>query len=142
MAGQAVTQLYHSLSEPLLEGMLSLRLLRPSPSLMHSPSFPSPLLSYRLPCLAFHGGHTSLLHYRLLATRPKLPIPTILRENIYTLPNALTVSRILSCPVLGWSILNGKYHMATGLLAYAGLSDWVCNSYIRSRLSPLLTRCW
>lgn len=49
-----------------------------------------------------------------------------MRENIYTIPNVLTVSRILSCPILGWSILDGNYHLATGLLVYAGLSDLVC----------------
>ena len=47
------------------------------------------------------------------------------RENIYTLPNSLTLSRILSCPILGWSILDGNYHLSTGLLFYAGLTDWV-----------------
>ncbi|KAF9515241.1 hypothetical protein BS47DRAFT_1372070 [Hydnum rufescens UP504] len=46
-------------------------------------------------------------------------------ENIYTLPNALTVSRILACPVLGWSIIEGNFVLATSLLAYAGISDWV-----------------
>jgi|SRR5882762_2514483 len=51
----------------------------------------------------------------------KLPI----RENIYTLPNLLTVSRILSCPILGWSILNNDFYLATGLLVYAGASDLV-----------------
>jgi hypothetical protein len=51
--------------------------------------------------------------------------PTI-RENIYTLPNILTVSRILACPVLGWSILEGNFHFATTLLVYAGLTDLVC----------------
>ncbi|KAG8721404.1 hypothetical protein FRC08_013358 [Ceratobasidium sp. 394] len=48
-----------------------------------------------------------------------------LRENIYTIPNALTVSRILSCPLLGWSILEGRYGLASGLLLYAGITDWV-----------------
>ena len=48
-----------------------------------------------------------------------------LRENIYTIPNALTVSRILSCPVLGWAIVQGKFGLATGILVYAGVSDWV-----------------
>lgn len=48
-----------------------------------------------------------------------------LRENIYTIPNALTVSRILACPVLGWSIVEGNFVMATSLLAYAGITDWV-----------------
>ncbi len=46
--------------------------------------------------------------------------------NIYTIPNALTVSRILACPVLGWSILNSNFKLATGLLVYAGLTDLVC----------------
>ncbi|KAF9240598.1 CDP-alcohol phosphatidyltransferase-domain-containing protein, partial [Melanogaster broomeanus] len=50
--------------------------------------------------------------------------PTI-RENIYTIPNLLTVSRILACPILGWSILEGDFYLATGLLVYAGLSDSV-----------------
>ncbi|CUA78210.1 hypothetical protein RSOLAG22IIIB_02829 [Rhizoctonia solani] len=50
--------------------------------------------------------------------------PTV-HENIYTIPNALTVSRILACPVLGWAILEGRYGLATGLLFYAGVTDWV-----------------
>ncbi|KAI0318749.1 CDP-alcohol phosphatidyltransferase-domain-containing protein, partial [Amylostereum chailletii] len=48
-----------------------------------------------------------------------------LRENVYTLPNLLTMSRIASCPVLGWAILSDKPALATGLLVYAGVSDWV-----------------
>ncbi|KAF9038517.1 CDP-alcohol phosphatidyltransferase-domain-containing protein [Panaeolus papilionaceus] len=55
-----------------------------------------------------------------------------IRENIYTIPNLLTVSRILSCPILGWSILDGNYHLATGLLVYAGLTDWV-DGYLARR---------
>ncbi|GLB41648.1 putative CDP-alcohol phosphatidyltransferase class-I family protein [Lyophyllum shimeji] len=46
-----------------------------------------------------------------------------MREDIYTLPNALTLSRILACPVLGWSIVQGDFHLATALLVYAGLTD-------------------
>jgi hypothetical protein len=53
------------------------------------------------------------------------PPKPILRENIYTLPNLLTVSRILACPVLGWSILKGHFHLATSLLLYAGFTDLV-----------------
>ena len=48
-----------------------------------------------------------------------------IRENIYTLPNLLTLSRMLSCPILGWSILDGNYYLSTGLLVYAGFTDWV-----------------
>ena len=48
-----------------------------------------------------------------------------LRENIYTFPNLLTVSRIVACPALGWVILSDNYAAATGLLLYAGVTDWV-----------------
>ncbi|KAH9951076.1 CDP-alcohol phosphatidyltransferase-domain-containing protein [Amylocystis lapponica] len=49
----------------------------------------------------------------------------IIRENIYTLPNLLTLSRIFACPVLGWAIVHDNFQLATGLLVYAGLTDWV-----------------
>ncbi|KAF8496417.1 hypothetical protein F5888DRAFT_1804115 [Russula emetica] len=48
-----------------------------------------------------------------------------LRENIYTFPNLLTASRIVACPALGWAILSDNYAAATGLLLYAGVSDWL-----------------
>ena len=60
-------------------------------------------------------------------SRGSIPSP-IVRENIYTIPNLLTVSRILACPVLGWSILHDDFYLATGLLVYAGLSDLVGNT--------------
>ncbi|KAH9927003.1 CDP-alcohol phosphatidyltransferase-domain-containing protein [Fomitopsis serialis] len=55
-----------------------------------------------------------------------------LRENIYTIPNILTVSRILACPVLGWAIVHDNFHFATALLVYAGLTDTV-DGYIARR---------
>jgi hypothetical protein len=61
--------------------------------------------------------------------RTSKPRPTF-RENIYTLPNVLTVSRILACPVLGWSILESNFYLATSLLLYAGLTDLVCFRYV------------
>ncbi|KIK42175.1 hypothetical protein CY34DRAFT_805235 [Suillus luteus UH-Slu-Lm8-n1] len=62
------------------------------------------------------------------------PATPPLRENIYTIPNLLTVSRILSCPVLGWSILHDDFFLATGLLVYAGLSD-LADGYLARRFS-------
>lgn len=50
---------------------------------------------------------------------------TVKTEKIWTIPNALTVSRILSCPVLGYAILHDNFYVATGLLVYAGLTDLV-----------------
>ncbi|OJT11387.1 hypothetical protein TRAPUB_12082 [Trametes pubescens] len=49
----------------------------------------------------------------------------IVRENIYTVPNLLTLSRIVACPVLGWAIVHDEFYLATGLLVYAGLTDLV-----------------
>ncbi|KAJ7759146.1 CDP-alcohol phosphatidyltransferase-domain-containing protein [Mycena metata] len=63
------------------------------------------------------------------STKPSKPV---LKENIYTLPNLLTVSRIVACPILGWSILEGQFHLATSLLVYAGLTDWV-DGYLARR---------
>ena len=54
-------------------------------------------------------------------------------ENIYTLPNVLTFSRILSTPIIAYLILNDKPYLATALLLYAGLSDlidgWIARRY-------------
>ncbi|KAG1739352.1 CDP-alcohol phosphatidyltransferase-domain-containing protein [Suillus occidentalis] len=69
-----------------------------------------------------------------LAFAPRSPATPPLRENIYTIPNLLTVSRILSCPVLGWSILHDDFFLATGLLVYAGLSD-LADGYLARRFS-------
>ncbi|KAG9018313.1 hypothetical protein FRB93_000016 [Tulasnella sp. JGI-2019a] len=46
-----------------------------------------------------------------------------LRENIYTIPNFLTATRILACPVLGYSIAIGDFELASGLLVYAAATD-------------------
>ncbi|BGP47777.1 hypothetical protein JCM10450v2_003642 [Rhodotorula kratochvilovae] len=48
-----------------------------------------------------------------------------LRENIYTIPNIITVARIAACPVIGYYILKGDLATATGLLFVAGVSDLV-----------------
>merc|ERR1711939_581476 len=55
------------------------------------------------------------------------------REDIFTLPNAITVSRMAACPYLGYAIVQGNWGIATGVLAYAGLSDlldgWLARRY-------------
>jgi len=48
-----------------------------------------------------------------------------LHEDIYTIPNLLTISRIAACPVLAYSIVQGDFTTATAILAYAGVTDWV-----------------
>ncbi|KAG8913321.1 hypothetical protein FRC00_002616 [Tulasnella sp. 408] len=77
---------------------------------------------------AWRSFSTSLFRRDPDATSPtpdpeKKPITKTLRENIYTIPNFLTLTRIAACPVLGWSIVTGNFELATGLVVYAGFTD-------------------
>jgi len=45
------------------------------------------------------------------------------RENIYTIPNILTASRIVLSPFIGYCILHDYHSWALGLFAYAGITD-------------------
>jgi cardiolipin synthase len=49
-------------------------------------------------------------------------LPTA-RENIYTVPNMLTVSRLIAAPFVGYCILHDHHAWALGLFAYAGITD-------------------
>lgn len=48
-----------------------------------------------------------------------------LHESPYTLPNALTLARIVACPFLGYAIVKGDFATATGILAVSGFTDWL-----------------
>jgi hypothetical protein len=48
-----------------------------------------------------------------------------LHESPYTVPNALTLGRIIACPFLGYHIVQGNLEWATGILFFGGISDWV-----------------
>jgi len=103
-----------SLSRPLLN-----RQCRTLLSSYHVPLRP---LWHKTRCFSVRGSSNSETPHRPDRTRTLKE----LRENIYTLPNLLTMSRILACPLLGWSILQSDFHLATALLVYAGLTDLVC----------------
>ncbi|KAI7087696.1 hypothetical protein KC356_g3974 [Hortaea werneckii] len=47
------------------------------------------------------------------------------RENIYNLPNFLTVSRLIAAPVTAYFLVHDHYKWALGLFAYAGVTDLV-----------------
>ncbi|KAJ1345317.1 hypothetical protein BSLG_000830 [Batrachochytrium salamandrivorans] len=51
------------------------------------------------------------------------PAAKELTENIYTLPNALTFSRILLTPAIGYLIVQQDFTFACGLLAIAAFTD-------------------
>lgn len=48
----------------------------------------------------------------------------ILRENIFTIPNFLCIGRIAMSPYLGYTIINGDYSIAMGLMIAAALTDF------------------
>lgn len=50
-------------------------------------------------------------------------LPT--HENIYTLPNFLTLTRLIAAPAVGYLLAYGQYHTALGLFLYAGITDLV-----------------
>ncbi|KAI9832072.1 MAG: hypothetical protein M1826_002400 [Phylliscum demangeonii] len=63
---------------------------------------------------------------------PPSRIPSTRHENIYTLPNLLTCSRLLAAPVIGYLVLHDGYGWAMGLVVYAGVTDWV-DGYVARR---------
>ncbi|KAJ3476543.1 hypothetical protein NLI96_g11087 [Meripilus lineatus] len=79
--------------------------------------------SLRLPLFTQHGSPQKPSPPEP-ESKPKI-LPATLKENIYTIPNLLTVSRIIACPILGWAIVQNDFVTATSLLVYAGLTDLV-----------------
>ncbi|KIY01472.1 uncharacterized protein Z520_03024 [Fonsecaea multimorphosa CBS 102226] len=66
---------------------------------------------------------------------PHLPRSlTQAHENIYTLPNILTFSRLLAAPLVGYFILHHESVLALSLFAYAGITDLV-DGYLARRLN-------
>lgn len=62
-------------------------------------------------------------------TKRKIPQ----HENIYTLPNFLTVTRIISAPVIGYLVVHQQLAWAVGLFAYSCFTDfidgWIARHY-------------
>jgi hypothetical protein len=68
------------------------------------------------------------------------------RENIYTVPNILTFSRLVVAPFIGYAILHDAHTLALGLFAYAGVSDlldgwiarrWKLQTVVGSVVDPM-----
>ena len=55
-------------------------------------------------------------------------------ENIYTLPNLLTFSRLIAAPFVGYFIANSQHVLALSLFIYAGVTDLI-DGYIARRYS-------
>lgn len=68
-------------------------------------------------------------------------------ENILTIPNILTVSRMVMCPVLGYLVIKHDYSTALGLFVIAGITDlvfliWLQNSHFNHWSLLLFTVGW
>lgn len=68
------------------------------------------------------------------ASAPPAQAPA-LREDLYNLPNILTLSRIAAAPFIGYLVFQDQNAWALGLLAYAGVSDlldgWIARRWNR-----------
>ena len=78
---------------------------------------------------------------------PIPPLPSLTpHENIYTVPNLLTASRIIAAPFIGYAILHDAHAWALGLFVYAGVSDlldgwiarrWNLHTVVGSIIDPM-----
>ncbi|KAJ5674749.1 uncharacterized protein N7477_004683 [Penicillium maclennaniae] len=62
----------------------------------------------------------------------KIPLQSS-HENIYTVPNILTFSRLVAAPVVGYLLVHNYHAAALSLFAYAGITDlidgWIARKY-------------
>ncbi|PYI10796.1 phosphatidyl synthase [Aspergillus sclerotiicarbonarius CBS 121057] len=73
------------------------------------------------------------------SSQPGAKKPSILsklprtHENIYTVPNILTFTRLLAAPLVGYFLVHDHHVAALGLFAYAGITDlvdgWIARRY-------------
>ncbi|KAM0428218.1 hypothetical protein ACHAPT_007119 [Fusarium lateritium] len=77
---------------------------------------------------------------------PPPPRPAVLHEDIYTLPNILTFTRLAAAPVIGYLVLHDQHAWAVGLFAYAGVTDlldgwiarrWNCKTVVGTVIDPM-----
>lgn len=61
----------------------------------------------------------------------RIPLPTS-HENIYTVPNILTMTRLVAAPLVGYFLVHDYHQAALALFAYAGITDLV-DGYIARR---------
>ncbi|KAG0051048.1 hypothetical protein BGZ83_004126 [Gryganskiella cystojenkinii] len=65
--------------------------------------------------------------------KPKGIKKALLHENIYTIPNFLTVTRLIAAPVIGYWVLKGDYTNACILFGIASITDgldgWIARRF-------------
>ena len=46
------------------------------------------------------------------------------RQAVYNIPNAISIARLVSGPVIAWLVLNEQWKIALVSLAISAASDW------------------
>ena len=117
-------QTVRSMSRPIM----TLPAFYPPQSLPAISKHPQHLPRYGI--LPFQSILSSFTPHRPFSATPTKPEK---RENIYTIPNILTFTRILSTPAIAYLILTDRPYLATSFLLYAGLTDlvdgWIARRY-------------
>ncbi|KAK5997399.1 putative cardiolipin synthase (CMP-forming) [Cladobotryum mycophilum] len=81
-----------------------------------------------------------------LASRSATQDKITVHEDIYTIPNILTFTRLVAAPVVGYLVLQDAHVWAVGLLAYAGVTDlldgwiarrWNCRTVVGTVIDPM-----
>jgi cardiolipin synthase len=75
---------------------------------------------------------TSAISQKDLKAKARLVPATTVRENIYTIPNILTFSRLVAAPLVGYLLIHNHHAAALSLFVYAGITDLV-DGYIARR---------
>ncbi|KAI2787348.1 putative cardiolipin synthase (CMP-forming) [Penicillium oxalicum] len=74
-------------------------------------------------------GESKTATQRILSKLPAVKS----HENIYTIPNILTFSRLIAAPVVGYLLVHDYHAAALSLFAYAGITDlvdgWIARKY-------------
>lgn len=53
------------------------------------------------------------------------PLQPLLRENIYTIPNILTATRIITAPAIGYFLVNQQTGIAMSIFVYSCVTDFI-----------------
>ena len=81
-----------------------------------------------------------------LSANIKKIIPADIHENVYTVPNFLTFTRLVSAPAVGYLIVHGQVTLALSLFTYSCVTDfldgfiarrWNLQSVVGSVIDPL-----
>lgn len=56
---------------------------------------------------------------------PVSPLQPLLRENIYTIPNMLTTTRIITAPAIGYFLVSQQSGLAMSIFVYSCVTDFI-----------------